>query len=502
MFDRATTCLTILVALASSTGARAQEESATPAGVVELARDDLRSAAPGVDAKKMMALAADEGVRLCTGCPPRRVGHALLQATYINIFYELANLARGQVTAHITPKTWWANMEQGWVWDLDDFLVNQIGHPYQGNNYFNAGRANGLSYWESAGVTAFGSGTWEYFGETNHASLNDLVNTTLGGIALGEMLHRTAWLVRKPTETGRGRLMSEIAATVIDPITGVNRFISGDSSRVSEKPADMVPSKMSGVGAAGVLWRGSSTSVFESAGDPFVEMNLLYGDPTTGRSRMPYDAFVVMFRFGGGGTFSEAKVRGRLLGQPLGDAGRFQFNVSQAYDFSKNTAYQYGAQSFNANFAYSRPLGKNMSIWASGWGGLTALGAVDSIPLTGKPPEEEDGGGDAGQGVSEGPRYYDYGPGGNFGGHAILSHSGRAVVVFLYEGHHLYTLDGVRANHMLQQLRLDLLAPLRGSLGIGTSAEYFDRRTYFHDAPAVQKFHYPQVRVFLTWRIS
>ena len=130
-----------------------------------------------------------------------------MDATIINVFYELANLARGQVTARITPKTWWANMEQGWVWDLDDFLVNQIGHPYQGNNYFNAGRANGLSFWESAGITAFGSGTWEYFGETNHASLNDLVNTTLGGIALGEMFHRTAWLVRDTRATGRGRLM-------------------------------------------------------------------------------------------------------------------------------------------------------------------------------------------------------------------------------------------------------------------------------------------------------
>ncbi len=120
--------------------------------------------------------------------------------------YGVANLARGQVTARVTPKTWWANMEQGWVWDLDDFTVNQIGHPYQGNNYFNTGRANGLSFYESAAVTAFGSATWEYFGETNHASLNDFINTTLGGIALGEMFHRTAWLVRDTRATGRGRL--------------------------------------------------------------------------------------------------------------------------------------------------------------------------------------------------------------------------------------------------------------------------------------------------------
>jgi hypothetical protein len=111
--------------------------------------------------------------RACEGCPPRSVGKALFQTTVVNVFYGVANLVRGQVTARVTAKTWWANMEQGWVWDLDDFVVNQFGHPYQGNNYFNTGRANGLSFYESAAVAAFGSSTWEYFGETNHASLND-----------------------------------------------------------------------------------------------------------------------------------------------------------------------------------------------------------------------------------------------------------------------------------------------------------------------------------------
>ena len=338
----------------------------------------------------------------------------------INVFYEAANLARGQVTARITPKSWWANMEQGWVWDLDDFVVNQVGHPYQGNNYFNAGRANGLSFWESAGVTAFGSGTWEYFGETNHASLNDLINTTLGGIALGEMFHRTAWLVRDTRLSGRGRLWKEIAATAIDPVTGANRFMTGDASRVSAMPADLVPSTMGALASAGVLWRGTNTNAFEGEGDPFLELDLRYGDPTSGRSRTPYDAFGVLLRFGGGGGFSEAKVRGRLLGQPMANQ-RFQLNVAQAYDFSKNNAYQFGAQSFNVNAVFNGALSSRWSILVSGTGGLMALGAVDSIPLTGVVPEEpppEEGGG-AGQGVSEGPRYYDYGPGSTFGTRAI-----------------------------------------------------------------------------------
>ena len=73
----------------------------------------------------------------------------------------------------------------------------------------------------------------------------------------------------------------------------------------------------------------------------------------------------------------------------------------------------------------------------------------------------------------------------------------------MYETHHLHSLDGVRANHFLQQLRLDVLAPLRGPLGIGVSGEYFDRRTYYHDAAGeTRKFHFPQFRVFLTWRMS
>jgi hypothetical protein len=439
----------------------------------------------------------------CDGCPRRRLGRAFFQNFMINVFYELANLARGQVTARITPKTWWANMKQGWVWDLDDFKVNQIGHPYQGSNYFNAGRANGLSFWESAGMTAFGSATWEYFGETNHASLNDLINTTLGGIALGEMFHRTAWLVRDTKATGRSRLLKEIAATAIDPVTGLNRFMSDDSSRVSDKPPDMVPTKLSAVTSAGVLWQGTNSNAFSGNGDPFLETDVLYGEPTEGRSRTPYDAFGVRLQFGGGGVFTEARVRGRLLGQPLAD-GRFQLNVQQDYDFMENKAFSFGAQSFELNLGFTGKLSARNSVRISGWGGLTALGAVDSLPadLDERPEEEEPSPESPGQGVSEGPRFYDYGPGAVFGGGAHFARDGRVFASATYEGHHLYTLDGVRANHLLHQARVDLRAPLRGAFGIGVTGEYFDRRTFYQDAAQTKKtFHFPQFRAYLTWSV-
>ena len=443
--------------------------------------------------------------RACEGCPKRSVGRALFQTTMVNVFYELANLARGQVTARITPKTWWDNMEQGWVWDLDDFTVNQIGHPYQGSNYFNTGRANGLSFWESAAVTAFGSATWEYYGETNFPSLNDLINTTLGGIALGEMFHRTAWLVRNTRATGRGRLWSEIGATAIDPVTGVNRFLRGDASRVSDKPADMVPSNMVASGALGVLWRGDEGNEFTATGQPYLEIDAMYGDPLKGHSRTPYDAFAVRLRFGGGAAFSEARVRGRLLGQPFKD-DKLYFAVVQSYDYQSNDAYATGSQSVEGSFGFTHNLSSRVSLAVLGWGGLTVLGAIDSLPVgQSEVPEEEEpeDGEDAGQGVSEGPRFYDYGPGSNFGVTANFSRDNRLFAVAFYEGRHLYSLDGVRANHFLQRGRVDLLLPLRGALGIGFTGEYFDRRTFYQDAARTRaRYHYPQVRTYFTWSLS
>jgi Domain of unknown function (DUF3943) len=437
--------------------------------------------------------------RACEGCPSRSVGRSIFQATMINVAYGLGNLIRGQVTARVTPRTWWDNMENGWVWDLDDFMVNQFGHPYQGSNYFNAGRANGLSFYESAAVTAFGSATWEFYGETNKASLNDFINTTLGGIALGEMFHRAAWLVRDTRATGRGRLWREIGATVLDPVTGYNRFRTGDASRITDKPADMTPSTLGGFASLGVLWRGSESRAIDAAGQPFLEVDLLYGDPQAGRTRTPYDAFTVRLRMGGGGSFSEAKVRGRLLGQPFGN-GKWQFSALQSYDYQRNDAYATGSQSFDGAIGVTQALSSKTSLRAIGWGGLMILGAIDSLPLgvsEPTPDEEEPSGG---QGVSEGPRYYDYGPGSNFGGVAQVLRGGRMFAFFMYEGRHLYSLDGVRANHFLQRVRLDLLMPLKGPLGLGGSAEYFYRKSFYQDAERTrQSYRYPQVRAFFTW---
>jgi len=175
----------------------------------------------------------------------------------------------------------------------------------------------------------------------------------------------------------------------------------------------------------------------------------------------------------------------------------------QSYDFQKNDAYATGSQSFEGAFGFTHNLSSTTRFLMLGWGGLTVLGAIDSLPIgLSEVPEEEETG-DAGQGVSEGPRFYDYGPGSDFGVTAIFSRKNRPFATIFYEGRHLFSLDGVRANHFLQRGRVDLALPLRGAFGVGVTGEYFDRRTFYQDPAATRvNYHYPQVRVYLTWGLS
>ena len=485
--------LILIVLVAGVAHAQTPQDPPAPTPAVSLTAVPL-DIAP-LPATRLSPALFDQPQRACDGCPPRRVGTSLIQVTIVNGIYELANLARGQETAKITPKTWWTNMKRGWEWDLDDFAVNQIGHPYQGNNYFTTGRANGLNYWESAALTAFGSGTWEYFGETNQASLNDFINTTMGGIALGEMFHRTAWLIRNPKNPS---LSKEIFAMAIDPMTGLNRFISGDASRVSEKPPDMVPSDLGALMSAGVLSRGSNTESVPDNTSAFFETDLFYGDLTAGRSRTPYDAFAVRLAFGGGSAFSEARVRGRLLSQPLG-SGSWLLTVSQGYKYNNNDAYQFGAQTADVTFSVVTKLTSRMSLFLAGSGGATILGAIDSVPPGVEIVEPDP---EAPQGVSTGPRYYDYGPGTNVSAFLTLTRNERAFLAAGYELHHLHILDGYRAEHVLQRLRADLLIPIKGRLGAGVTGEYFRRKTYYSPGQDTVSYRFPQVRFYVTWRVS
>ncbi|MCL2293523.1 MAG: DUF3943 domain-containing protein [Spirochaetes bacterium] len=108
-----------------------------------------------------------------------------------NLTLMLINTAIGFPWATPTAESIRSNFTNPWEWeDSDGFLVNQLGHPYQGAQYFTAGRVNGFGFYSSVFFSILGSLTWEAFGESKQASINDFITTVPGSMAMGEMLYR------------------------------------------------------------------------------------------------------------------------------------------------------------------------------------------------------------------------------------------------------------------------------------------------------------------------
>ncbi|MCC8154186.1 MAG: DUF3943 domain-containing protein, partial [Tannerellaceae bacterium] len=158
--------------------------------------------------------------------PWRAVGEVIATNLLVGSFNRYI---MNQDFAKINFKTIKKNFRTGPVWDTDMFSTNLVAHPYHGSLYFNAARSNGLNFWESIPFTLGGSLMWEFFMENEPPSTNDLIATTFGGTALGEITFRLSDLFLDDRTTGKERIGREILAGVISPVRAVNRIITGDA---------------------------------------------------------------------------------------------------------------------------------------------------------------------------------------------------------------------------------------------------------------------------------
>ena len=306
---------------------------------------------------------------------PKRYWQAAAEATGINVGVQLFDrYALNSDFAQTTLNSLKRNFTDGMVWDNDFFITNLFAHPYHGNLYFNAARSNGLSFWESAPYALGGSAMWEFLGETEPPAINDIIATTCGGIAIGEMTHRLSRTVLDDRDRGGSRFLREAAATIINPIQGLHRIFSGDAWRVrsdhyryhdfSKIPVDM---------SFSVGWRylADNGALFRGIHAPYVNITLMYGTPVDGeRHTTPYDFFDLEMNaaFGGGQPFvNTLNIVGRLWSTPILDkkdmAGEFgiyqHFNYYDAKpieDGSELTPYRISeAAGFGPGFILSLP---------------------------------------------------------------------------------------------------------------------------------------------------
>lgn len=284
----------------------------------------------------------------------KRYWQAAAEVTGINLGVQLFDrYALRSDFAQTTLRSLRHNFTDGMVWDNDFFITNMFAHPYHGNLYFNAARSNGLSFWESAPYALGGSLMWEFLGETEPPAINDVLATSMGGMAIGEMAHRLSLAVLDDRTRGFHRFLREAAAVIVNPIQGLHRILSGDAWRVSHDhyryhDYNQLPIDVSFT----VGWRylADDGALFRGIHAPFVNMTLTYGTSVDGeRHTTPYDFFDVEMNsaFGGGQPFvNTLNIVGRLWSTPILDKKEMsgEFGIYQHFNYYDAKPIEHGSE--------------------------------------------------------------------------------------------------------------------------------------------------------------
>lgn len=240
--------------------------------------------------------------------------------------------------AYISWETIKENFKHGFEWDNDHLNTNMFAHPYNGSLFYNAGRSNGINFWQSELFAIGGSAMWELFMECEYPSTNDIIATPIGGAALGEVFYRASDLVLNDRATGGERIGREVAAFILDPMRGITRIVSGQawkkrstSGRRFGLPPISIEASLGGRMLTMIDTHGFSIG-------PAAEINIEYGDRFEETTKTPYDYFSFNIELQALHTqplLSRIEIMGRLMSKELIDEEHINMNVGlyQHFDF-------------------------------------------------------------------------------------------------------------------------------------------------------------------------
>ncbi len=403
----------------------------------------------------------------------------------------------------VYPRTWWQNISGGFEYDNNLFSTNVMDHPYHGSLYQNAGRSNGLGFWSTVPYTVAGSFMWECCGETHPMALNDIVNTSMGGIALGEATYRLSSTVLDNEASGAARFGRETAAFVLDPIRGFNRIVSGRAFRTMPNPADpdeRTPGYFTMRMNAGYRGVGSEGSLQTPSDGAFASLHVDYGDPFAGRRGGAFDVFELyaQLNFADRNLLGALAIRGNLLTRDIkrGDGAEHAWAVVQSYEFDNTNTYQYGSQTVSARLESRWPMSQNSEIRTRIQGGVTVLGTLDSefefdtrVPIAGS------------------LRNFEYGPGLD-GRVEIEARTGRARLSASWRTTYLGTVNDTPVNggdavHWLHFGNASGLLPIGSRLAVGTDVSIFVRDSgYRLEGLAPARLTVPEIRIYGSWALA
>lgn len=406
--------------------------------------------------------------------------------------------------ANVSSKTWWRNLSYGWEYDGDSFQTNNFAHPYHGALFFSAGRTNGYNFWESTAFSLAGSAIWETFGETYRPAFNDWIYTGLGGANLGEILYRLSSMVTDNTASGSDRVWSEIFGTLINPVRGFNRAISGEMGQNFPNPEWSRPKDflIAFDGGTRTIDKNGDKQYRDKEVEGLFNLHLNYGNRFT--SQKPFEFFGFDFAIASGlPHLTQLNSTGYLFGYNL-EKNKHLFNVNLDFNYNNlikeettltDTVYKgflFGSTQLYPHILSKFPIGEKTNI-------VTQLG-VNGILISATPDDyfkDPEG------------RVYDFGPGVGTRIFAAIQNGIWNYVSLLYYGAWLWTQSQPdNSKHHIHFLILEAQYPFTSYFSFGVSAGVYWRNSYYEsyegiingvgytrEASEVHKNH-PIIRVF------
>jgi|GEM_PF-353766 len=255
--------------------------------------------------------------------PDRAVAKPILESLAINFgVWGYDHWVKDRGWADVTSRTIHHNLTHDFVLDNDSYSGNQFSHPYHGSMFYNAARYHGHSYYTAALYPLIGSMVWEYFCETNRPAYNDFLSTGIGGTAIGEATFRASDLIFDNSKTGLGRVVRELAGSILNPARGIHRLFSGEMWRVSPvRGKHIQPAPFSAEVGVGNRYMRELRHHNRHKNVSYVDFLLLYGDHFwLQKDPKPFDYFrlhILLNTTPSQPTFSDVDIRGRLFGKQL-----------------------------------------------------------------------------------------------------------------------------------------------------------------------------------------
>lgn len=387
--------------------------------------------------------------------------------------------------AKIGTDTWRHNLKYGWEWDNDGFGINFVGHPYSGALSYNAARSNGYNYFASLGFAAGGSLMWEYFAETTRPSYNDIINTSLSGAFLGEVLYRLSSNVLDDRTRGRERVFREIAAGVIDPMRGINRLIQGKTFRITNKEVyEKEPLNISLYAGLHSINEGNTTPFEKGTNNVMFNAQFDYGNPFEIRKRKPFDFFRLRadFNFGVKKKFLDNLTGYGILFGKNSQIGKMAIlaGAFQSYDYWDNSTFELGTIGLGGGVFSKLPVSSKSNLYTN-----IHLGIV---PLAGNSTEV----------ITDTATIRNYNFGGGLQGkfESTLNLGKYLDVSLIYYNYLIHTYYGTPGTNFIQIFKPRVTVQLYHALRIGFENYIYTNDQYLSGFPVLHRLQTEQ-KIFL-----